>query len=82
MSRDRREEEVRRMLDAGLGPLPADLADRAVERGGRRLRRQRQLRMVCWTLVLAAAVSFAVWAALVEPWQVPPTETTPDIYGW
>ncbi|MEU7245480.1 hypothetical protein [Streptomyces sparsogenes] len=79
---DRKEDEVRRML---LGPYPAvppDLAGRAVERGRRLLRRHRAVRAVGWLLLLAAAIAFTVWAAIVHPWTTPPTDTTPPFEGW
>ncbi|MEU4891186.1 hypothetical protein AB0B12_03650 [Streptomyces sp. NPDC044780] len=79
---DRKENEVRRMLEGPHPALPPDLADRAAERGRRLLRRHRVLRTVGWLLLLAAAVAFGVWAAIVEPWTAPPTDTTPPLEGW
>ncbi|WP_351233971.1 hypothetical protein [Streptomyces sp. NPDC002133] len=70
------------MLDVPPAPVPADLVARATDRGLRLLRRRRALHRAGWLLLLAAAVAFAVWAAVVEPWTVPPAETTPEIEGW
>lgn len=70
------------MLDGAHPPVPADLAERAVERGGRLLRRQRALRLLGLVALIAAVAAFTVWAVLVQPWQVPPAETTPPLGGW
>ncbi|MFI1398464.1 hypothetical protein [Streptomyces sp. NPDC020681] len=78
----RKEDEVRRLLEAGHPPVPADLAARAAEQGGRLLRRHRTVRRTLWLLVLVAALAFAVWAAVAEPWAVPPSDTTPPFEGW
>ncbi|WP_406454129.1 hypothetical protein OG782_23865 [Streptomyces sp. NBC_00876] len=78
----RKVDEVRRMLEGPHPQVPAELAARAAERGGRLLRRRRILRRV-WLLTAAAAVvAFTVWAVVVQPWQVPPAETTPPLNGW
>lgn len=83
MSRpDRKEDEVRRMLETHHLPVPADLAARAAEHGTRLLRRHRTVRRAAWLLLMAAAIAFAIWAATVEPWVTPPTETTPELEGW
>ncbi|MGW7367433.1 hypothetical protein ACWGI8_29435 [Streptomyces sp. NPDC054841] len=84
MSRRRnvKEEEVRRLLDIPHPLVPSDLYIRATTRGTRLLRRRRTLHRVGWLLLLAAAVAFAVWAVVVEPWTVPPSTTTPEIEGW
>ncbi|MEU2154965.1 hypothetical protein ABZ532_08070 [Streptomyces sp. NPDC019396] len=78
----RKEEEVRRILDTPPAPVPADLMPRSAVLGTRLRRRRRALRRAGWTLLLFAAVAFAVWAAAVEPWTVPPAATTPEIEGW
>lgn len=70
------------MLDAGHPQLPADLAERAVERGTRLLHRDRAVRRALWTLLAAAVVAFVVWASVVQPWEVPPAGTTPPLEGW
>jgi ferric-dicitrate binding protein FerR (iron transport regulator) len=79
---DRKEDEVRRMLDVPHPAVPPDLAARAAERGQRILGHRRAVRTVAWVLLLAAAVAFAVWAAVVQPWVLPPTGTTPPLEGW
>ncbi|MFF9506327.1 hypothetical protein ACF1BU_02825 [Streptomyces sp. NPDC014724] len=76
-----REDEVRRMLDGPHPQVPADLARRAAERGGRVLRRRRLARRLALLIAFAAVVAFTVWAVRVQPWQVPPAETTP-LDGW
>ncbi|MEU3303970.1 MULTISPECIES: hypothetical protein [unclassified Streptomyces] len=78
----RKEEEVRRMLDAPHPLVPGDLHLRAAHRGARLRRRRRALHRVGCALLLAAAIAFAVWAAAAEPWVVPPSTTTPEIEGW
>ncbi|MEW2179436.1 hypothetical protein AB0890_24275 [Streptomyces sp. NPDC005406] len=78
----RREDEVRRMLEASRPQVPADLPARAVERGARLLRRGRVLRRLWLMTAGAAVVAFLVWAVMVQPWQVPPAETTPPLEGW
>jgi hypothetical protein len=83
MSRpDRKEDEVRRMLETRHPMVPADLAARAAEHGTRLLRRHRVLRRAWWLLLVAAVIAFAVWAAVAEPWVAPPRETTPPLEGW
>ncbi|MGP4003224.1 hypothetical protein [Streptomyces sp. 8N706] len=80
---DRKEDEVRRMLEGQPHPVvPPDLAARAAQRGRRIDGHRRVLRAVGWALLLAAAVAFAVWAAVAQPWVVPPTDTTPPLGGW
>ncbi len=80
---DRKETEVRRMLEGPHPVLPPDLAGRATERGRRMLRRHQVVRTIGWLLLFAAVVAFAVWAANVEPWTAPPpTDTTPPLDGW
>ncbi|MDK0521772.1 hypothetical protein [Streptomyces sp. ML-6] len=76
-----REDEVRRMLDGPHPQVPADLAQRAAERGGRLLRRQLFARRALFLVACAAVAAFAVWASVVHPWEVPPAETTPN-GGW
>ncbi|GGT53023.1 hypothetical protein [Streptomyces purpureus] len=79
---NRREEEVRRMLDGPHPQVPADLAERAAERGSVLLHRHRLVRRTGWLLLWAAAVAFVVWASVTEPWVVPPAETSPPLEGW
>ncbi|MFJ1618355.1 MULTISPECIES: hypothetical protein [unclassified Streptomyces] len=70
------------MLDGPHPQVPADLAQRAAERGGRRLHRRRLGRRLMLLAAFAAVVAFTVWAVAAQPWQVPPAETTPPLDGW
>lgn len=70
------------MLETSHPPVPAELAARAAERGERLLRRRRALRRLWLVTATAAVVAFTVWAVVVQPWQVPPAETTPPLDGW
>lgn len=79
---DRKEDEVRRMLEPRPALLPADLAARAISRGGRRLRRHNTLRAVLWALLLVAVIAFTVWAVQAEPWVARPSQKTPSTYDW
>jgi ferric-dicitrate binding protein FerR (iron transport regulator) len=79
--RSRTEDQVRQMLDVPHPQVPADLAERAAEHGGRMLRRRRAVRALLVLVLCAAVVAFLVWAMVAEPWQVPPTETTPPLDG-
>lgn len=79
---DRKEDEVRRMLDGPYPAVPPGLPGRAAERGRRMLRRHRVVRAAGWVLLIAAVIAFAVWAAIVQPWTTPPTDTTPPVEGW
>ncbi|MFJ5549555.1 MULTISPECIES: hypothetical protein [unclassified Streptomyces] len=79
---DRKELEVRRMLEGPHPVVPVGLAAQAAARGTRLLRRRRALRRLGWTLLLAAAVAFTVWASLTRPWVVPPSTVAPPLEGW
>ncbi|MEU3221642.1 hypothetical protein ABZ695_00605 [Streptomyces sp. NPDC006976] len=79
----RRQDEVRRMLEARPQPrVPAGLAARAAERGGRLLRRRRALRRLGLLALIAGVAVFTVWAVVAQPWQAPPAGTTPPLEGW
>lgn len=78
----RREDQVRRMLDGPHPQVPAGLAERATERGGRLLRRHRVARALALTVLFLAVAAFMVWAVVTQPWQVPPADTTPPLEGW
>lgn len=78
---DRKENEVRRLLEGAHAPVPADLAARATERGARLLRRRHGVHAVLWTLAVLAAVVFAAWAVTAQPWQLPQTPP-PPVYTW
>ncbi|WP_181138476.1 hypothetical protein [Streptomyces sp. Ru73] len=79
---DRKEAEVRRMLDGPHPLVPPDLAVRAAVRGRRLLFRRRLLGTAGWLLLFLAAVAFTVWAVTQQPWIPPPTRTTPPLEGW
>ncbi|MEV0266574.1 hypothetical protein AB0I49_35235 [Streptomyces sp. NPDC050617] len=79
---DRKEDEVRRMLDTPHPVVRPELAQQAAERGHRLLRRRRALRRLGWVLLAVAVVAFCVWAALVQPWVAPPSDTAPPLEGW
>lgn len=79
---DRKENEVRRLLDGPAAPLPPDLAARAVDTGGRLLRRRQAARVALWCLGVCAVLTFAAWAAVVQPWITPPSDVTPPVGGW
>ncbi|MFV5993789.1 hypothetical protein ACNPQM_15395 [Streptomyces sp. NPDC056231] len=76
---DQKEDQVRQMLDMPHPQVPADLAERAAEQGGRMLRRRRALHALGLFVLCAAVVAFTVWMVIAEPWHVPPTETTPPL---
>lgn len=83
MTRHRtKEQEVRRMLDLPHPVVPADLHVRAAHLGMRLLRRRRALHRAGWALLCVAVIAFTVWAVSVEPWNEPPSMTTPEIEGW
>lgn len=79
---DRKEAEVRRVLEGPHPPVPAELAVRAAELGQRLLRRRRAARRLMWLVIVAAAVVFAVWAARVHPWVAPPSTVAPPVEGF
>ncbi|WP_200823136.1 hypothetical protein [Actinacidiphila yanglinensis] len=60
---NRREDEVRRLLDTPHPLLPADLAARAVRGGRRLLLHRRVVRYALCLLLLAAATTALVLAA-------------------
>ncbi|WUD73497.1 hypothetical protein OG937_18325 [Streptomyces sp. NBC_00510] len=73
---DRKQDEVRRLLDGPHPAVPVDLAPRAAERGRRVLARRRVLHAVLWTLLVVAVVVALVLAALWWP-AAEPLDTTP-----
>ncbi|MEV0124806.1 hypothetical protein AB0I16_25290 [Streptomyces sp. NPDC050703] len=79
---ERKEAAVRRLLDGVPPPVPRELYEEAVRRGGRRLRRHRAVRRLLWFALFAAVVAFAVWASVAQPWVEPPAETTPPLTRW
>lgn len=64
---NRRDDEVRRLLDTPHPAVPVDLAARAALRGRRIVRRRRIEHAVLWALLVAAAVTALVLAALTWP---------------
>ena len=74
---DRKEAEVRRMLDVPHPAAPPDLAERAMARGRRLLRRRRALHAL-WALLLAAAVVTAVVLAVLYG-HTGPSDVTPPL---
>ncbi|MDX3798240.1 hypothetical protein [Streptomyces sp. AK04-3B] len=82
MNRAAREAAVRQMMERAAPPLPAELYPDVVRRGSRLLRRRTLALRLMWLLLFAAAVTFVVWAAVVEPWVEPPSQTTPPLTGW
>ncbi|MFE9258950.1 hypothetical protein [Streptomyces sp. NPDC006879] len=79
---DRKEVEVRRLLEGPRPAVPADLATTAATQGRRLLRRRRTLHRLGWLLLLAAVSAFTVWALLTRPWTVPPSDVAPPLEGW
>ncbi|MEE1756250.1 hypothetical protein [Streptomyces sp. SP18CS02] len=83
MSRhDRKEDEVRRMLDTPRPQVPPDLLPRALARGTRALLRARARRRLMWLTLAAGMLAFVVWASVAQPWQAPPSGLTPPFEGW
>ncbi|MEU6120067.1 hypothetical protein ABZ840_36690 [Streptomyces sp. NPDC047117] len=79
---DRKEAEVRRMLDGPHPLVPPGLGLRAAVRGRRLLLWRRRLGLAGWLLLFLAAVAFTVWAVTQQPWIPPPSRTTPPLEGW
>jgi len=82
VSRRDREAAARHLMEGTPPPVPPDLYVEVVRRGSRMLRRRRAVRRLLWLLLCVAVVVFAVWAATVQPWVEPPSETTPPLTGW
>ncbi|WP_431960115.1 hypothetical protein [Actinacidiphila sp. bgisy160] len=78
---DRKQEEVRRLLDGPHPAVPVDLAPRAAERGRRVLARRRVLHAALWTLLVVGIAVGLVLAALWWP-SAEPLDTTPGIGDW
>ncbi|MET9323273.1 hypothetical protein ABZX75_24175 [Streptomyces sp. NPDC003038] len=79
---DRKEAQVRRLLEGPYPAVPAGFAADAAAHGDRLLRRRRALRRVGWAVLFAAAAAFTVWACLTRPWAAPPTGISPPLEGW
>ncbi|MFD3871116.1 hypothetical protein [Streptomyces sp. NPDC058623] len=79
---DRKEEQVRKLMEGPHPVVPAALVVDAATHGRRLLRRRRALRRLGWTVLFAAAVAFTVWASLTRPWVTPPSGISPPLEGW
>jgi hypothetical protein len=77
---DRKENEVRRMLETPHPPAPSDLAERAMTKGRRLLRRRRVRRTLSWLLLLAVVAAAAV-AAVAYRHGPQPADVTPPLLG-
>jgi hypothetical protein len=77
---DRKEEQVRRLLDTPHPVVAVDLPARVADRGRRVLRRRRRAHLVLWVLLLAAVVTAIVLLALWWP-TAAPLDTTPTVGG-
>jgi ferric-dicitrate binding protein FerR (iron transport regulator) len=78
---NRRDDEVRRLLNTPHPAVPVDLAARAVQRGRRIVRRRRVEHTALWLLLLAAAVTGIVLAVLAWP-DGPSTDAPTDTPWW
>ncbi|WP_329118007.1 hypothetical protein [Streptomyces sp. NBC_01465] len=79
---DRKETEVRLMLETPHPVVPAGLAVRATERGARMQRRRRVARRAAWMVLVVVVIGFVVWVAVAQPWAVPPSTVTPPVEGF
>lgn len=64
---NRRDDEVRRLLDTPHPSVPIDLPLRAILRGRRTLRRRRIVHTVLWALLAAAVLTGIVLSVLLWP---------------
>lgn len=81
-ARNRRDEEVRRLLDTPHPAVPAGLVALATVRGRRTVRRRRFGTRVLWVLLVAAAVTGVVVAVLMWPDHHDPADETGDGTWW
>lgn len=79
---NRRDDEVRRLLDTPHPVVPLDLTARAVTRGRRIVRRRRIAGHALWGLLFAAFVAGIVLAVLFWPDTSAPSTTTPTDGSW
>lgn len=77
---NRRDDEVRRLLDTPHPVVPLDLTARATARGRRIVRRRRLARRALTVVLLAALVAGVVLAVLA--WPDNPATTTPTDGTW
>ena len=78
---NRRDDEVRRLLDTPHPVVPLDLTARAMARGRRIVRRRRITQRVLWVVLFAAVVAGIVFAVMAWPDNGPST-TTPNGDTW
>ncbi|MFG1810645.1 hypothetical protein [Streptomyces sp. NPDC049040] len=79
---NRRDDEVRRLLDTPHPVVPAGLVALATERGRRTVRRRRLLRHALWVLLLAAVAAGIVLAVLTWPDSAAPAGDPGDGTWW
>jgi hypothetical protein len=77
---NRRDDEVRRLLDTPHPVVPLDLTARAMARGRRIVHRRLITQRVLWAVLFAALVAGIVLAALA--WPDTPATTTPTDGTW
>lgn len=82
MNHSRREERVRALMDGPHPHVPPELAQLALARGQRVLRRRRTVRNVLRLLLVLALVVLALWALSAQPWDPQTTPVTPPGFGW
>ncbi|WP_329135866.1 hypothetical protein OG552_23020 [Streptomyces sp. NBC_01476] len=78
---NRRDDEVRRLLDTPHPAVPVDLGTRAQQRGRLIVRRRRVLHLVLWVLLAAASVAGIVLAVMLWPHD-PATPDVPSNGTW
>ncbi|WP_433892050.1 hypothetical protein [Streptomyces sp. CA-111067] len=78
---NRRDDEVRRLLDTPHPMVPADLPLRAVVRGRRIVRRRRAAHHVLLALLAAAVLAGIVVAVMMWPHHDTPQTPSDDGYG-
>ena len=77
---NRRDDEVRRLLDTPHPVVPVDLSARAMVRGRRIVRRRRRVHTLLWALLVAAVVAGTVLAILA--WPDRPASPSPTDGPW
>jgi ferric-dicitrate binding protein FerR (iron transport regulator) len=79
---DRKQDEVRRLLDSPHPPVPTDLALRALERGRRLETRRHLLRALLVVVLLAAVIAAAIALAAAAPWAGDQGPQSPPPVTW